>query len=121
METEVIYTPPVFETVLSWDAAAATTAARCENCTVLLHDDLPDDARCGFAIFEDRVALCCHDRDTGLLRAIVDTDAPEAIAWAESVYEPYRREARPLDRDVLASDESSCAELDRGRTASRPS
>jgi hypothetical protein len=28
---------------------------------------------------------------------MVDTDAPEAVAWAESVFEDFRSEARPID------------------------
>lgn len=52
-------------------------------------------------IFDDRVAICCHDVETRALRAWIDTDAPEAREWAWSVFERYRREARPVDEAAL--------------------
>ncbi|MDX1747243.1 MAG: hypothetical protein R3324_15005, partial [Halobacteriales archaeon] len=47
-------------------------------------------------IFDDRVAVVCRD-ENGISQAMVDTDAPEAVAWAGSVFEDFRSEARPVD------------------------
>lgn len=99
MEYECIYAPAVLETVLSWNPERVTEAAACENCTILVHESLPDDDRCGIGIYDDRMGICCHDRETGMLEAVVDTDAIEAREWAEDIYERCRAEARPLDAD----------------------
>jgi predicted transcriptional regulator len=103
MEFEFVYSPEVLEAIVSWNPAKVAEAAACENCTTLLHDSLPDNEWCGLGIYDDCVGICCHDIETGTLRAVVDTDAPEARAWAESVYERVRNEARPLDEDALVS------------------
>lgn len=97
MEFEFIYSPGVLETITAWDPGKIAEADACENCTTLLHDSLPDGDWCGLGIYDDRVGICCHDVETGMLKAVVDTDSREALSWAESVYERYRREARPLD------------------------
>ncbi|WP_254544299.1 helix-turn-helix transcriptional regulator [Halomarina pelagica] len=97
METEIIYPPPIVEAVLDWSPEAAKRGLDSGTLTILLHDALP----CGLTIFDDRVALTGYDPDTGMLRAIVDTDAPEAREWATSLYESYRAEARPLDPRAL--------------------
>ncbi|MFC4551187.1 MULTISPECIES: helix-turn-helix transcriptional regulator [Halorussus] len=96
MEYEYVFSPEVFEATVAWNPERVAEAAACENCTVLLHDDLPDGKRCGLGIFDDRIDICCHDAETGMLEAVVDTDAPEAREWALSVFERYRAEARPL-------------------------
>lgn len=97
MEYECIYTPDVLETVVSWNPDRVVQAAARENCTILVHDSLPDGDRCGIGIYDERVGICCHDEETGMLEAVVDTDASEAREWAESVYHRYRADARPLD------------------------
>lgn len=99
MEVEYIYSPPILETVVAWDPRKAAKAMECENCTILLHDSLPDRNRCGIGIYDERTGICCHDHNTKLLQAVIDTKAPEAREWAESVYERYRRDARPFDLD----------------------
>jgi predicted transcriptional regulator len=99
MEYEYVYSPAVLEATVEWNPELVAEAAACENCTVLLHDDLPDERRCGLAIFDDRIGICCHDVETGMLEAVVDTAAPEAREWACSVFERYRADARPLDAD----------------------
>ena len=101
MEFEFIYTPGVLETIVDWNPAKVAEAAACENCTTLLHDSLPDSEWCGLGIYDARVGICCHDAGTGVLKAGVDTDSSSALAWAESVYERYRGEARVLDEDDL--------------------
>ncbi|MFH5800482.1 helix-turn-helix transcriptional regulator [Haladaptatus sp. CMAA 1911] len=101
MEFEFIYTPGVLETIVAWNPARVTEAAACDNCTSLVHGSLPDSEWCGLGIYDDRVGICCHDAETGMLQAVVDTDSSEALKWAESVYEQYRNEARLLDETDL--------------------
>ena len=96
MEYEYIYTPRVLEATIAWDPERIANAVACENCTILLHDDLPDRDRCGLGIFDDRVGICCHNADTGALEAVIDTDDPDARAWAVSVFERHRADAHPL-------------------------
>jgi predicted transcriptional regulator len=103
MEFEYVYKPAVLEATVAWDPERVAEAAACENCTVLLHDGLPDEDRCGLGVFDDRVGICCHDAETGQLEAVVDTDAPEAHEWALSVYERHRAEARPADEAYLST------------------
>ncbi|MDX1747533.1 MAG: transcriptional regulator [Halobacteriales archaeon] len=62
--------------------------------TVLENDSLPTDA--GLGLYDDRLAVWFRD-DDGVVRGGVDTDAPEAVAWGESIYERARSEARPVD------------------------
>ena len=100
MEFEFIYSPVVLETIVAWNPEQVAEADACENCTILLHDSLPDGDWCGLGIYDDRVGICCHDIETGMLKAVVDTESAAALAWAESVYERYRDEARLLDGEA---------------------
>jgi predicted transcriptional regulator len=100
-EIEIVYSPAVLAATVAWDPDRFEEVAARDHCTVLVHDDLPDRTRCGIDIFDDRVGICCHDTETRALRAWVDSDAPEARAWARTVFERYREEARPVNEDVL--------------------
>lgn len=108
MEYAYIYSPEVLRATIGWDPERLAKAASCENCRILLHDDLPDVDRCGLGIFDDRIGICCHDRETGVLEAVVDTGAPEAREWATSVFERHLEEARPLshadERELFPED-----------------
>lgn len=107
LECEYIYPPAVFEKLLSWDEETVVEAATRANYTVLLHNDLPLNDRCGICLFDDRVSVCCYDPETGTLQSLVDTGSDEMRTWAESYYEQLRDEARPLDdADDLLSVES---------------
>lgn len=101
MDVEYVYAPEVVAATRAWSPELFEETADLDNCTVLVHDELPDRTRCGVDIFDDRVGICCHDTETRALRAWIDTDAPEAREWAWSVFERYRREARPIDDAVL--------------------
>ncbi|WP_293033174.1 winged helix-turn-helix domain-containing protein [Natronococcus sp.] len=94
---EYIYPPVVFEELLSWDKETVLETTAHINYTVLLHDDLPLDDRCGLCLFDDRVSICCYDPETGALRSLIDTESDEMHGWAESYYEQFRDEARLLD------------------------
>lgn len=55
---------------------------------------LPTNA--GVAFFDERPCVICRD-DERAPRVIVDTAAPEAVAWGTSIIEDVRSEARPVD------------------------
>lgn len=101
MESEYVFSPEILAATVAWNPDLFEKAAARDNCTVLVHDDLPDRTRCGIDIFDERVAICCHDIETRALHAWIDTDAPKAREWAWSVFERYRREARPVDEAAL--------------------
>lgn len=92
MVTEVVYEPPVVERLAATHPEEVETLAACDHLEVLVHDDLPF----GLALFDDRVGLGGYETETGVLRTYVDTDDPDALAWAEDVYERYRAEAEPV-------------------------
>ena len=97
MELDYVYSPVALEGTVAWNPERVMEAAACEHCAVYVHDSLPDGDRCGLGIVDDRAGICCHDAETGALRAIIDTDAPEAREWAISAFERVRREATPVD------------------------
>ena len=69
-------------------------AVESDRLTVSVHDSLPTNA--GVTFFDERLCVPCRD-DEQVTRVFVDTDAPEAVAWRESVIEDVRSEARPVD------------------------
>ncbi|WP_435358905.1 helix-turn-helix transcriptional regulator [Haloarchaeobius sp. DFWS5] len=97
MQMEYIYSLPVLRAIIDWNPELTARALECDNCTVFLHDDLPDDDRCGLNIMDDYIGICGHDPETAQLEAVVDTASPEAREWAESVYAEYREQARPFE------------------------
>lgn len=96
MDYEYIYSTEVLEATIRWNPEAVAEAAACENCSILLHDTLPDENRCGLGIFDERIGICCHDAETGMLEAVVDTDNPDAREWAISVFERHHADARSI-------------------------
>ena len=97
LECEYIYSPAVFDELLSWDDGTVREMATRPNYTVLLHDGLPLDERCGICLFDDRVSICCYDPETGALQSLVDTGGDGMRTWAETYYDQFRAEARPLE------------------------
>ncbi|WP_306061750.1 helix-turn-helix transcriptional regulator [Natronococcus wangiae] len=103
MEMEYIYSRPVLRAIVEWNPDLTARAFECDNCTVLFHDSLPDDNRCGLNIMDDRIGICGHDPKTAQLEAVIDTASPEAREWAEAVYERRRKEARPIQDHELVT------------------
>lgn len=93
MEAEIVAPSPVAEYVLSNYREHCAPALESGNLTVSVHDDVPSY---GVGLFDDRIAVSCNDPASGMVRLLIDTDAPAAREWAESLFETYRREARPL-------------------------
>ena len=107
LQVEMIYPPQVFETILAWNPETVLDSIELNHHTVYLHDDLPNSDWCGVCLSDDRISICCYEPETGMLRSLVDTDAPQAYSWGESVIERYRSEARLLtDADDLRSSNS---------------
>ena len=92
MDAEIVYPPAVASAILDTDPDAAEAAVVSGGLTVLVHEDPP----CGLYVFDDRVILGGYD-GSGVLRTVVDSGTPEAVAWGESVYRSVRRNARPFD------------------------
>ncbi|MDF9746740.1 helix-turn-helix transcriptional regulator [Natrinema salsiterrestre] len=99
METEIIDPPRVAGYILSTYPEHCSGPRESDTLTVRLHDDLPPY---GVAIFDRRIAISGHDPESGTVRVVIDTGAPEAREWAESMYESYRRDSRPLVPELVA-------------------
>ena len=99
MRTEIIDPPSVARYILSTHEEHCSEPLKSGNLTVRLHDDLPPY---GISLFDDRIGISGYDPDGGTVQVLLDTDAPEAREWAESTYESYRREARPLTPEPTA-------------------
>lgn len=96
MQVEYLYAPRILKAVAAWNPELALKAFECENCTILLHDALPDDDRCGLNIMDDCIGICGHDPKSAQLQAVIETNDPVAREWAVSVYEQHRADARPI-------------------------
>lgn len=94
MRAEIIDSPSVARYIVTTYPDHCNAVLESGNFTVRLHDDLPTH---GISLFDDRVGVVCYEPDSGTVRALIDTARPEVREWAESRYEFYRREARPLD------------------------
>lgn len=90
LEIEAIYPASVVDKLLSEYPEQHRRAADLGRVTYRVHDDITF----GLSVFDDRVGLRAYDVETGALRLLVDVGSPEALAWAESVFEGYREQAR---------------------------
>lgn len=97
MEAEVVWPPDLADTVLDSQPDRLAEALESGNLTVLTNGEIP----CACGLFDDRVGLAGYDRETGMMRATVDTDDPEARRWAEDLYSSYRRDARRLRPEAI--------------------
>ena len=59
-----------------------------------VYEDIPF----GMALYDEHLDLRAYDDETDRPLLLVDTDDPDAIAWAEDIYERYRRRAEPAAR-----------------------
>jgi predicted transcriptional regulator len=98
MHTEIIDPPSVASYILSTYREHCSESLQSGNLTVRVHDDLP---AYGVSLFDDRIGISGYNPDSGTVQVLLDTDAPEAREWAESTYESYRREARPLALETV--------------------
>ncbi|MFW6153414.1 MAG: helix-turn-helix transcriptional regulator [Halobacteriota archaeon] len=94
LETKVIERPDVAEDIIENYPRKCVELCASEYLTMRLHDDLPF----GLVVFDSRIGVGVRDPDTGSPRAFVDTDDPEARAWAEALFESYWSDATRLRR-----------------------
>jgi predicted transcriptional regulator len=92
--TEVVEQPDVALDVMENYPRKCVELCASEFLTMRLHESLPF----GLVIFDSRIGIGIRDRDTGVPRAFVDTDAPAARAWAETLFDSYWSEATRLER-----------------------
>ena len=98
MQTEVINPPTVAEYVLSTYPELCSDILESGNMTALLHEDVPTY---GISIFDQRIGVNGYDPDSGAVKVFLDTTAPEAREWAQSMYAEYRAETRPLEAERI--------------------
>ena len=98
-EVELVFDEESLWYMLDMEPELANKALASGRLVLLTHDDLPG----GLAIFDDRVGTCCRDYETGVSRAIIDTDTPEALEHARALYDVYRRDALPFEATALAA------------------
>lgn len=97
MDAEVIDPPSVAKYILSTYKDHCSGPLESGKLTVRVHDNLPSY---GVSLFDDQIAISGYNPDSGTVQVLLDTDGPEAREWAESTYESYRREARPLALEI---------------------
>ncbi|MFC6718367.1 helix-turn-helix transcriptional regulator [Natrialbaceae archaeon GCM10025810] len=89
MDAEIIDPPSVVAHVRSTYPERFAAALESGNLTVRVHDDLP---AYGVGRFDDRIAIAGYNSASGTVEVLLDTDAPDALEWVESIYVTYRRE-----------------------------
>lgn len=89
MRTDAIFPTTVIEELITSNPERAKRTFESGNLTLRVHDDLPF----GLTLCDERIGIGTYDEETGLLQTYIDTDASEALEWAEEVYAEYRREA----------------------------
>lgn len=94
LDLRIVDRPESAESFLRSHPEYATALLEKDDPTVLVHDDLP---AYGIALFDERVAVCCCDGDSGTVQVVIDTDTTAAREWAKSTYDCYLHEASPLD------------------------
>ena len=98
MQTEIIDPPSVAKYIRSTYPELSSKTLESGNLTIRLHDDLPPF---GIGIFDQRIAISGYDSDSVTVRVLVDTDAPEAREWAESIYQSYRRQTPTIPLETV--------------------
>lgn len=91
-EIDVVFDQQVIDIIASEYADRATEAARTGMFEISVRDELPFE----LFVFDDRIGMAAHD-DNGIARVFVEADSPEAIEWAEDVYQSYRDAADRID------------------------
>lgn len=94
MEAEIIDQPSVARYMVSTYPERYSALLESGNITIFLHDDLPSS---GINLFDDRIAISGYNPDSGGVKVLIDTAAPEAREWAQSVYSSYKSDARPFE------------------------
>jgi predicted transcriptional regulator len=94
LETKVIERPDVAEDIIENYPRKCVELCASEFLTMRLHDELPF----GLVLLDSRIGVGVRAPETGSPRAFVDTDDPEARAWAETLFESSWSDATRLRR-----------------------
>ena len=98
MRAEIINPPNAARYVLSTYPELCADILESGNLNPLVHDDVPSY---GLSFFDDRIAVNDYDPNRAGVEVVIDTDAPTAREWAESVYTTYKAETRPLEHEQI--------------------
>ena len=99
MDVELVFPEAVLTHMAGFAPDLTNEALTSGNLVLLVCDHVPG----GFWIFDGHVGTCCRDHETGLSRAVIDTDTIEAQTHAQSLYDSYRRGATPFDAALLVA------------------
>lgn len=89
MEADLIAPPRVVRYIRSTHPEAFAAPLESGNLSVRVHRSLPD---CGVSVLDDRVAITCYDADEMMVRVVIDSQGPDIVDWAETVYRRYDRQ-----------------------------
>lgn len=98
MEAELIDSPRVARYMCTKYPKRCADLLKRENMTAYVQEDVP---QYGICLFDDCIAICVYHSDSAGLTALIDTNAPEALSWAESVYASYKADARLLEPQAI--------------------
>ncbi|WP_255170834.1 helix-turn-helix transcriptional regulator [Natrononativus amylolyticus] len=91
MEIEAVFDEEIIDIVLEEYEREALEAFETGRFHVHVHPDVPFE----LFLFDDRIGMAAHD-ENGIARVFVETDDPNAIDWASSLYERHLAESRPV-------------------------
>ena len=94
LEAELIDSPSVARYMCTTYPERCAELLEHENMTAYVQEDVPPYGVC---LFDSRIAICVYHSDSAGVMAVIDTDAPEARSWAESVYASYKADARLVE------------------------
>ena len=98
MSAEIIDPPHAVQHIRSTYPDHCAGPLESDSLTILVHDTPPPY---GVSLFDERIGISCHHPENGTIQAFLDTDSADARRWAETTYDTYRREARPLTDDTV--------------------
>lgn len=102
-EVELVARPESHTYFLSTYPERSAALLRQNNFTVLEHDGLP---RYGTGVLDEHVVISRYERDSGTVKALIDTDVPAVREWALSACEAYASDARVVEPDEVLIDDS---------------
>lgn len=89
MVIDAIFDERIIDIVLGEYEQKAIEAVETGNFEVYSHDGVPFE----LFLFDDRIGLAAHD-ENGIARIFVETDSPDAVEWAEELFERHLEEAQ---------------------------
>ena len=93
---EAVFTAEVMETILADSVMCEDTISALERgFNFYLYEG---SAPITFTLFDDTVGFELND-GSGFVPALIESDDPEVLEWAEKTYNRYKRQSTPLDVD----------------------